>query len=157
MVGGNVVSAGDIKILSARLAQMIMVADLTIDDKRAVTDQEREYLKTHGRAPLGWLIFLCRADVPVEAGQFYHGDAFHLVDLKGGNAATKLVATFLLGKLCVHALTLPPRAYQGYTGARLIRLWPSAGHELNLLESSLLSPRQIIELGASFRKFDVGN
>jgi hypothetical protein len=137
---------------------MIMMADLTIEDKQAISVRDRQLLRQYERAPLEWMIFLCRADVPVEDGQYHHTDAFQLIASERGNTvnlATNLVTTFVLGKLCVHALTLPPYAYQGYTGVRLVRLWPSPGHALNLLESSLLTPTKILQLGASFRKFNV--
>jgi hypothetical protein len=144
MTGDTFVAASNITTLSARLSQMIMVADLTTDDKRAISDKDREYLKEYRRPPIKWLIYLCRADLPAEAGQFYQADAFHLVDLVRGHAidgATNLVVTFVLRKLCIHAITFPPQNYKGYIDARLILLWPSSGHDSIFLRAALC-PRE---------------
>ena len=146
------------KTLAARLSQIIMVADPSVpDDHWAVHQVDRTTLRLTGEAPSGWLIFLCRADVSVESGQYYHADAFRTQKVVAGQIREILdnnyVSTFLIGKLCVHALTRAPAGYQGYAGVTLARLWPMAEGGIDLLQSSLLGPTKIVELGASFRKF----
>jgi hypothetical protein len=144
------------RMLAARISQIIAVADLSVeDDKRAIYQEDRTYLYNELAAPIDWNIFLVRADVDSNKGQYYHADAFYNIRQLAGNAAevTKnLVITMLLGKLCVHALSRPPKGFKGYTGVKLAPLWPQTDRDINLRESSLLSRARIVELGATFRR-----
>jgi hypothetical protein len=107
------------RMLAARISQIITVADLSVeDDRRAIYQEDRTYLYNELAAPIDWNIFLVRADVDSDKGQYYHADAFYntkQISGIGPEVTKNLVVTMLLGKLCVHALSRPP------TGLRAIR------------------------------------
>jgi hypothetical protein len=144
------------RMLAARIAQIITVADLSVEeDRRAIYQEDRMYLCDEIIAPVDWKIFLVRADVDSNKGQYYHADAFYNTrqPFRVTPEVTKnLVVTMLLGKLCVHVLTRPPKDFKGYTGVTLAALWPLTDEDINLCESSLLSRAKIVELGAAFRR-----
>jgi hypothetical protein len=122
------------------------VADLSVeDDRRAIYQEDRTYLYNELAAPIHWDIFLVRADVDSDKGQYYHADAFYNTkQIAGiGPGVTKnLVVTMLLGKLCVHALSRPPTGFKGYRGVKLAALWPPTDRDIDLCGSSLLSEQE---------------
>jgi hypothetical protein len=157
ILGGTRIPADFHGLLAARLSLIAMVADLSVsEDRHAISRDEREFLRQNLVPPPDYFIHLCCADVPVDSGQHYHADAFRYGTSKGARAiieGTSLVATFLLGKLCVHIFTHAPSGYHGLIGVTLAQLWPSTGAEIDLGQASLLGPNQILQLGAAVRKF----
>ncbi len=141
--------------LAARLAQMIMVAYLSREEVDAITNDERVNLRTNLSPPADWKIFLCRSDNPVEIGQYYYSDALlgEAVNRDGRSITIMAhVTTFVLGKLCVHALSKVNHNFRGYTGVSLVRLWPLPEHDIDINQSSLLSPQKVVELSSIARK-----
>jgi hypothetical protein len=154
--GSEVIRENSQRLLASRLSQMAMTAALAIPNSLdAISGKERLYLKDSGEPPPYWLIFLCRADVPIEIGQYYNGNVFGYQILRGRDQpelGKSYIATFVLGKLCVHLLTRAPPNYHGYAGVRLARLWPRIGGDMNLSDSSLLDATGIHSLADSIRK-----
>jgi hypothetical protein len=80
------ISRTECRQISARIAQMAMVASLDIpDEKQPISRHDMAYLRATGVPPPHWLIFLARVDVTVEVGQFYYGDAFNVLMVGEGN------------------------------------------------------------------------
>jgi hypothetical protein len=133
--------------LSARLALIATVGGLA-NDVDAIGDDERRYFRDNVTPPLHWRIFLARADNPSNVGQFFNADAFYASktsDAPHVNRRGGVVITFVLGKLCVHFLTLP-RNPNGYVGVHLAQLWPIPKEDIVLTEASLLGRPMIVAL-----------
>jgi hypothetical protein len=142
--------------LAARFAHMVMVAAMTIPDGLdPISRDDREYLRLTHKPPARWVIFLARANVSVALGQYYNANVFGFTESQLGHrpeVGKSYIATFVLGKLCVHLLTRAPTGYEGYIGATLARLWPLSGGDVDLTQSSLLDARAVHELAESIRK-----
>jgi hypothetical protein len=143
-------------ILAARLSLIAMAAALSMTGSiDTITETERRYLMTHQSPPAHWNIFLCRADIPFEIAQYYNANVFGYRILGGRNPpelGMSYIATFVMGKLCVHLMTRAPPGYNGYTGVRLLRLWPAPGGDLDLRIGSALDAVQVHELADSIRR-----
>jgi hypothetical protein len=136
ILGATIVSAFSQQALSARLAQMVTVASLSVPNGLdPISREDREYLRINKSTPARWAIFLARTDIPVNKGQFYYADVMGLTEfMPNGELETgkSYVVTFVLGKLCVHLLTRSPIGYEGYIGEKLSRLWPLPGRDIDL-------------------------
>ena len=133
-----------------------MTASLTVpNDLDAIDVKDRLYLKDCIEPPPHWVILLCRADLPVEIGQYYNANVFGYQIVHGRNppqTGKSYIATFVLGKLCVHLMSRAPPNYHGYRGVRLAQLWPATGRNIDLGLSSLLDAGGVHDLADSIRK-----
>jgi hypothetical protein len=154
--GSNLIPVLSQQLLAARLSQMAMTASLTIPNSLDPIDlKDRRHLMGHLEPPPQWVIFLCRADMPVEIGQYYNANVFGYQVLQGRNPpkiGKSYIATFVLGKLCVHLMSRAPPNYHGYEGVRLAKLWPTTGRDIDLGLSSLLDAKGVHEIADSIRR-----
>jgi hypothetical protein len=142
-------------ILAARLALMIMVASLSKDEADAISVEERENLRSHNLPPLDWQMFLCRSDCTIEEGQYYYSDSFIGESTDANNNTVSVMAhvtTFVLGKLCVHAISRSYGHLKGYSGINLAQVWPSAGGDIDIRATSILNPTKVFELSSVARR-----
>jgi hypothetical protein len=132
-----------------------MTAALSVPESLdPISRDERDYLKSNGEPPQNWLIFLCRSDIPVDIGQYYNANVFGYQISRGREPpemGMSYIATFVLGKLCVHLLTRAPPNYCGYRGVRLLQLWPQPMCDIDLRFSSLLDAQKVHDLADSIR------
>jgi len=154
--GSSLIPISSQQFLAARLSQMAMTASLTIPNSLDAIDvKDRRHLKDCIEPPPHWVIFLCRADMPVEIGQYYNANIFGYQILRGRNppeTGKSYIATFVLGKLCVHLMSRAPPNYYGYRGVRLAQLWPTTGRDMDLGLSSLLDASGVHDLADSIRR-----
>ena len=62
------------------------------------------------------------------------------------------VTTFVLGKLCVHAISKGYGNLQGYTGVNIAQIWPSTGADIDMGATSILNPTKVVELSSVARR-----
>jgi hypothetical protein len=142
-------------ILAARLALVIMVASLSKDEADSISIDERGNLRLRTLPPTDWQIFLCRSDCTIEEGQYYYSDCFTGEAVDASNNPINLkahVTTFVLGKLCVHAISKGYGNLKGYSGINIAPIWPAPGADIDMGATSILNPTKVFELSSVARR-----
>jgi hypothetical protein len=124
---------------------------------RAIPASDRGAIRTTGLPPVGWCIWLARftGEKGEELVSRYCGMMSGILtppkDIGPEHCNTQ-VTTLVIGKLCAHLFRSSFVPFIEYDGARLIKIWPLTGYDIQSRFMPTISDRGVVSLAESLAR-----
>ena len=151
----SLLGIGDHQSLAGLLTLISMRLEF-LGDMRAISDDERDWLRYYREPSFHWKIWISgfRGDDADE-----HWSRTYAAQLEpeptdkiGPEFCNVRVTTLVMGRLCAHLFFSPIIDFQGYEGVQLAQMWPPRYPWLDSSQLSALNGRETLFLHEAFAR-----
>jgi hypothetical protein len=140
----------------ASLLTLIAMRLEFLGDMRAISDEERDWLRYYREPSEDWKIWISSFGGDDGDEHWSRTYAAQLesepTDKVGPEYCNVRVTTLVMGKLCAHLFYSPIIHFRGYEGISLVQIWPRQNLYVDTSELSVMSGRDALFLHEAFAR-----
>jgi hypothetical protein len=153
----TMLNASGQRALAAFLCLITIRLEFTNPETQAATPSDREWLMEKLEPPPFWQIWIAEYTGRDPGEHWCRHSGLQLVsspdEVMGSYKCDTQVTTLVIGKLCAHTFsstTMP--TFEGYEGARLCRIWPLSGWDIDCRYLPTINDRSVLSLAEALAR-----